>query len=178
MLDLLGHLIDKSLVIADGEAEPRYHLLETHACIRTRAARGDWRVRSAAAASCAQVICELMAKTDANCWNLSPAERRRAVQELEQPARRGRLGDGHHGSTARSRYELLGKCWLAWLHNGLTGEGVQRMLQLWPPPSDLPTIIEADFCPAPARLNEGAGREEHWRSRAARRSVVSTTRRR
>ena len=29
MLDLLGHLIDKSLVIADGEAEPRYRLLET-----------------------------------------------------------------------------------------------------------------------------------------------------
>ena len=28
-LDLLGHLIDKSLVIADGEAEPRYRLLET-----------------------------------------------------------------------------------------------------------------------------------------------------
>ncbi len=29
VLDLLGHLIDKSLVIADGEAEPRYRLLET-----------------------------------------------------------------------------------------------------------------------------------------------------
>ena len=29
VLDLLGHLVDKSLVIADGEAEPRYRLLET-----------------------------------------------------------------------------------------------------------------------------------------------------
>jgi predicted ATPase/DNA-binding winged helix-turn-helix (wHTH) protein len=29
VLDLLGHLIDKSLVIADGDAEPRYRLLET-----------------------------------------------------------------------------------------------------------------------------------------------------
>ena len=29
VLDLLGHLVDKSLVIADGAAEPRYNLLET-----------------------------------------------------------------------------------------------------------------------------------------------------
>ena len=54
------------------------------------------------------------------------------------------------------------------MHNGLTGEGVQRMLQLWPLPPDLPTKIEADFCLALARLNEGAGREEHWQ--AARRA--------
>ena len=36
------------------------------------------------------------------------------------------------------------------------------MLQLWPLPSNLPTRIEADFCLALARLNESAGREEHW----------------
>lgn len=29
VLHMLGHLIDKSLVIVDGEAEPRYRLLET-----------------------------------------------------------------------------------------------------------------------------------------------------
>ncbi|MDQ3189134.1 MAG: helix-turn-helix transcriptional regulator, partial [Pseudomonadota bacterium] len=29
VLDLLGHLVDKSLVVADGGAEPRYRLLET-----------------------------------------------------------------------------------------------------------------------------------------------------
>ena len=54
------------------------------------------------------------------------------------------------------------------MHNGLIGEGVERMLAVWPPASDLPTIVEADFCLALARLNEGAGREEHWQ--AARRA--------
>jgi tetratricopeptide (TPR) repeat protein len=42
------------------------------------------------------------------------------------------------------------------------------MLQLWPPASDLPAATEADFCLALARLNESAGREEHWQ--AARRA--------
>jgi len=38
------------------------------------------------------------------------------------------------------------------------------MLQLWPPASGLPAIVEADFCLALARLNESAGREEHWQA--------------
>jgi tetratricopeptide (TPR) repeat protein len=162
VLDLLGHLIDKSLVIADGEAEPRYHLLETTRAfaLEQLGATGE---SEALLRRHAQVMCELMAKTDANCWNLSPAERRRAVQELGnlRAAVDWAMATTDHNT---SRYELLGKCWLVWLHNGLSGEGVQRMLQLWPLPSDLPTIIEADFCLALARLNEGAGREEHWQA--------------
>jgi predicted ATPase/DNA-binding winged helix-turn-helix (wHTH) protein len=168
VLDLLGHLIDKSLVIADAEGEPRYRVLETTRAfaLEQLGAAGE---SEALLRRHAQVMCELMAKTDANCWNLSPAERRRAVQEL------GNLRAAVDWAMAAAddrtlAYELLGKCWLVWLHNGLTGEGVQRMLQLWPPASDLPIIIEADFCLALARLNEGAGREEHWQ--AARRAEV------
>jgi predicted ATPase len=166
VLDLLGRLIDKSLVIADGEAEPRYRLLETTRAfaLEQLGAAGE---SEALLRRHAQVMCELMAETDANCWNLSPAERRRAVHEL------GNLRAAVDWAMAATddrtlAYELLGKCWLVWLHNGLSGEGVQRMLQLWPLPSDLPTIIEADFCLALARLNESAGREEHWQ--AARRA--------
>ena len=54
------------------------------------------------------------------------------------------------------------------MHNGLTGEGVRRMRQLWPLPPDLPAAIEADFCLALARLHEDAGRDEEWQ--AARRA--------
>jgi predicted ATPase len=168
VLDLLGHLIDKSLVIADAEGEPRYRLLETTRAfaLEQLGAVGE---SEALLRRHAQVMCELMAKTDANCWNLSPAERSHAVQELSNL--RAAVDWAMSAADARTlAYELLGKCWLVWLHNGLTGEGIQRMLQLWPPPSDLPTIIEAEFCLALARLNEGAPREEHWQ--AAQRAEV------
>jgi predicted ATPase/DNA-binding winged helix-turn-helix (wHTH) protein len=166
VLDLLGRLIDKSLVIADGEAEPRYRLLETTRAFALEQL-GAANESEAILRRHAQVMRDLMAATDANCWNLSPSERRRAVHEL------GNLRAAVDWAMAATddrtlAYELLGKCWLVWLHNSLTGEGVQRMLQLWPPASDLPNIIEADFCLALARLNEGAGREEHWQ--AARRA--------
>ena len=63
-------------------------------------------------------------------------------------------------------------CWasagLVWMLNGLTSEGVQRMMQLWPLPPDLPAGVEADFCLGFARLNKDARREEHWE--AARRA--------
>jgi predicted ATPase len=166
VLDLLGHLIDKSLVIADGEPEPRYRLLETTRAFALEQL-GETGESEAILRRHAQVMRELMTATDANCWNLSPTERRRAVHEL------GNLRAAVDWAMAAAddrtlAYELLAKCWLVWLHNGLSGEGVQRMLQLWPPASDLASIIEADFCLALARLNEGAGREEHWQ--AARRA--------
>ncbi len=168
VLDLLGHLIDKSLVIAEGASEPRYRLLETtraFALEQVAAAGESDRVLRRHA----QVMYELMAATDAHCWNLSPAERRRAVQEL------GNLRAALDWSMADTgdrtlAYQLLGTCWLVWLHNSLNDEGVRRMLQALPVPTDLPARVEADFCLALARLNEGAGREEHWQ--AARRAEV------
>ncbi len=166
VLDLLGHLIDKSLVIADDAAEPRYRFLEiTRAfALEQLGVAGESEV---ILRRHADVMRELMAAADANCWNLSPAERRRVVQELGnlRAAVDWAMVAPEHRTLA---YELLGKCWLVWLHNGLGSEGVQRMLQLWPPASDLPAIVEADFCVALARLNDGAGREEHWQ--AARRA--------
>jgi len=166
VLDLLGHLIDKSLVIVDGEPEPRYRLLETTRAfaLEQLGATGE---SDATLRRHALVMRELMAATDANCWNLSPAERRRAVQELGNL--RAAVDWAMAAADGRTlAYELLSKCWLAWLHNGLSGEGVQRMLQLWPPASDLAALVEADFCLALARLNEGARHEEHWQ--AARRA--------
>jgi tetratricopeptide (TPR) repeat protein len=166
VLDLLGHLIDKSLVIADGEPEPRYRLLETTRAfaLEQLGAAGE---SEAILRRHAEVLRELMAATDASCWNLSPVERRRAVQELDNL--RAAVDWAMVAADDRTlAYELLAKCWLVWLHNGLSGEGVQRMLQLWPPASDLATTVEADFCLALARLNEGFAREEHWQ--AARRA--------
>jgi predicted ATPase/DNA-binding winged helix-turn-helix (wHTH) protein len=171
VLDLLGRLIDKSLVIVDGQAEPRYRLLETTRAfaLERLAVAGESEVMLRRHA---QVICELMRAIDANFWNLSPAEHYRhssAVHEL------GNLRAALDWVVASEddralAYELLGRCWPVWMLNGLTGEGVQRMMQLWPPPLNLPMKIEADFCLAFARLNKDAGREEHWE--AARRATA------
>jgi len=169
VLDLLGHLIDKSLVIADGDAEPRYRLLETTRAfaLEQLAASGE---SEAMLRRHAQAICELMTAIDEDFWHLSPAEhskRSSAVHEL------GNLRAAIDWALASEEdrtlaYELLGRCWPVWMLNGLTGEGVERMQQLWPLPPNLPTRIEADFCLAFARLNKDAAREEHWE--AARRT--------
>ena len=171
VLDLLGHLIDKSLVIADGDAEPRYRLLETTRAfaLEQLAATGESETMLRRHA---QVICELMTVIDANFWNLSPAEhskRSSAVHEL------GNLRAAIDWALASEddrtlAYELLGRCWPVWMLNGLTGEGVQRMQELWPLPPNLPMKTEADFCRTFARLNKEAGRDDHWE--AARRSAA------
>jgi predicted ATPase/DNA-binding winged helix-turn-helix (wHTH) protein len=171
VLDLLGHLIDKSLVIADDDAEPRYRLLEVTRAFALEqlgvAGESEAMLRRHA-----QVICELMASIDATWWDLSPEEHRRhsnAAREL------GNLRAAIDWALASEddrtlAYELLGSCWPVWMLNGLTGEGVQRMQELWPLPPNLPTKTEADFCRAFARLNKDAARDDHWE--AARRSVA------
>ena len=163
VLDLLGYLIDKSLVIAEGGTQPRYRLLETTRAfsLEQLAAAGE---SEAMLRRHAEAIRELMTAIDANNWSLPPAEYGKhssAVREL------GNLRAALDWALACANertlvYELLSKCWLAWILNGLTHEGFQRMLQLWPLPSNLPARIEADFCLALARLNESVVREELW----------------
>ena len=168
VLDLLGHLVDKSLVIADAELEPRYRLLETTRAfaLEQLAACGE---SEPMLRRHAKAISELMSTLDSDHWNMPPLEHRRrsgAVQEL------GNLRAAVDWACESDRdlaYEMLGRCWVAWLLNGLPAEGVQRMVALWPPRSGLPPKIEAEFCLAFARLTKDASREEHLE--AARRAV-------
>ena len=84
----------------------------------------------------AEAILDLMTAVDQKCWDLTPAERKRAVVELSNL----RAAVDWATSTSGDRvlaYRLLSKCWLAWMHNGLTGEGVQRMAYLLPLPQIL-----------------------------------------
>lgn len=166
VLDLLGRLIDKSLVIAQGEAEPRYRLLET-----TRAFALEQLARAGESEAMlrrhAQVICELMAAITAKFGALSPTERKRAVLELSN------LRAALDWTTASDdnrmlAYELLGKGWVVWLLTGLEDEAIHRMFQLWPLPQNLPARIEADFCLSFGLLRRCAPREEQWQ--AARRA--------
>jgi len=169
VLDLLGRLIDKSLVIADGGAEPRYRLLEITRAFAleqlARAGESEITLRRHA-----EAICDLMSLVAANVAKvgaLSRTERERAMNELSNL----RVAVEWAIASADNRmlaYELLGKAWVVWRANGLEEEGVQRMLQLWPIPAGLPARIEADFCLSFGSLRKCAPREEHWE--AARRA--------
>jgi predicted ATPase/DNA-binding winged helix-turn-helix (wHTH) protein len=170
VLDLLGHLVDKSLVIADGDAEPRYRLLETTRAfaLEQLAAAGE---SEAMLQRHAQAICALIAVMAAKRWDASPSRRKRFVLEL------GNLRAAVDWTMASAggrtlAYELLSKCWMVWRASGLFDEGIQRMLRLWPLPSNLPATIEADFCAGFAQLGAlwwwGTPRNEHWE--AARRA--------
>ena len=172
VLDLLGRLIDKSLVIAEGEAEPRYRLLET-----TRAFALEQLAHAGESEAIlrrhAQAICALMAVMTAKHWDSSPSRRKRLLLELGNL----RAAVDWTMASAGSRTlacELLSKCWMAWRASGLFDEGIQRMLQLWPLPSNLLATIEADFCAGFAQLGAiwwwgtPRKRNEHWE--AARRA--------
>ena len=160
VLDLLGHLVDKSLVIADGENEPRYRLLETTRAfaLEQLAAAGE---SEALLRRHAEAMRALMSAIDANRWTLSLPERESAVHELGnlRAALDWSLASPDHRSLA---YELLSKSWLVWMLNGLAYEGLQRMLQISPLPANLMPRIEADFFLALAQLDQRGGHDEAW----------------
>ena len=163
VLDLLGRLIDKSLVIAQGDAEPRYRLLET-----TRAFALEQLARAGESEATlrrhAQAIRDLMAMMTskvAQVGALSRTERQRAVLELSnlRAAVEWTTGSADNRMLA---YELLSKAWVVWRANGLEEEAIRRMLQLWPLPADLPTRLEADFCLSLGLLRKCTPLEAHW----------------
>jgi predicted ATPase/DNA-binding winged helix-turn-helix (wHTH) protein len=169
VLDLLGRLIDKSLVIADGDEVPRYHLLET-----TRAFALEQLVHAGESEAMllrhAQAIRDLMTVMSAkiaNAGTLSAPERKRAVLELSnlRAAVEWTIASADNRMLA---YELLSRAWVVWRANGLEEEAIQRMLQLWPLPANLPASVEADFCLSFGLLRKCAPRQEHWE--AARRA--------
>ncbi len=90
VLDLLGHLIDKSLVIADGASEPRYRLLETTRAFALEqlaaAGESDRILRRHA-----RVICELMAATTGRSW-IFGGQTKESAARAQQPAGSTRLG--------------------------------------------------------------------------------------
>ena len=120
-----------------------------------------------------------MATIDANFWNLSPAEHCRhssAVHEL------GNLRAALDWVVASDddralAYELLGRCWPVWMLNGLTGEGVQRMLQLWPPPPNSANQNRGGLLSGLCSAQQRRRPRGTLGGRASRHSAVSETRR-
>ena len=158
VLDILAQLIDKSLVIAEGEDEPRYRLLEpTRAfALEQLAAAGE---SDAVMRRHAEAVCDAMAISDELQWT-EPYERR-----LRRAAEIGNLRAavdwamspaGDRGLAVR----MLGTGWTVWMGNNTTSEGFARMMALWPLPTDLPPRVEAAFCLALASLRTQSWKDE------------------
>ena len=167
VLDLLSQLIDKSLVVAEGEGEPRYRLLEpTRAyALEQLAAAGEsaaWLRRHA------EVMTEAMAAAERVRWTLPYDERLRTnceVGNLRAALDWAMRPEGDR----RLAIRLCGVSWHIWSGNNLSSEGVHRMLALWPLPDDLAPAEEAMFGLALSQMR-GAG--VHPQARQAVRRAV------
>jgi predicted ATPase/DNA-binding winged helix-turn-helix (wHTH) protein len=168
VLDLLSQLIDKSLVVAEGEGEPRYRLLEpTRAyALEQLAAAGEsavWLRRHA------EVMVEAMIAWDRSRWTAPMPERLRGLVELGN-VRAAADWAMRPAGDRRVAIRLLGAAWMQWNGNNLASECLQRMLALWPLPANLPAADEAAFCLGLASLRGGYLQDQVLA--AARRAVV------
>jgi predicted ATPase/DNA-binding winged helix-turn-helix (wHTH) protein len=167
VLDLLSQLIDKSLVLAEGEGEPRYRLLEPSRAyaLEQLAAAGEsaaWLRRHA------QVMVEAMTERHLRRWIAPMTERIRGLAELGNVRAAADWAMRPEGDR-RLAIRLLGVAWSQWIGNNLWTECLARMTPLWPLPGDLPTTEEAAFYLGFASVR-GAGRRDDV-LQAARRAV-------
>ena len=143
VLDLLGHLVDKSLVVADGGEAPRYRLLET-----TRA----FALEQLAAASetpqllrrHADAMLAFVQHVEAGHWRWSEEEQKRHNAEMDN------LRAAINWAAAAADHRALACALFAnsrrlWLNYELMNEGIDCGLRLLPLPEGLEVEVEARF---------------------------------
>jgi predicted ATPase len=167
VLDLLSQLIDKSLVLAEGEGEPRYRLLEpTRAyALEQLGAAGE---SAALLRRHAETMAVAMTAYDAGRWTRPSSERLRDLVELGNVRAALDWAMRPEGDR-RLAIRLCAAGWFMWGGNNQWAEALARLLALWPLPPDLPPSDEAQFCLALASIRGGALRDEVLQ--AARRAV-------
>jgi predicted ATPase/DNA-binding winged helix-turn-helix (wHTH) protein len=167
VLDLLAQLIDKSLVIAEGEGEPRYRLLESTRAfaLEQLAAAGE---SDAMLRRHAEALIDFLAAEDQARWTAPFAARLRQLAELGNLRAAVDWAMSPAGDAGLA-IRLLGHGWFVWIGNNVPAEGFERMMRLWPLPADLPPAIEAAFCLAVANAHGFWARDE--KLQAARRAA-------
>ena len=158
VLDLLGHLVDKSLVVADSGDAPRYRLLET-----TRAFALE---QLAAAGETPQLLrrhadamLEFARHVEAGHWRWSEEAQRRHNAELDNM----RAAIDWAAAAAGTRglaCALFANSRRLWLNHELMNEGIDCGKRLLPLPSDLDVEVEAQFNLALAHLGYQGGPQE------------------
>ena len=146
VLDLLGHLIDKSLIVVDGDEVPRYRMLETMRAfsLEQLATSGE---TSALLRRHAEALLEILLPqfNQRYLWgSTTEAEWIHHGDELDNL--RAALAWAASPTGDRTLACALVGCSLRvwWIHD-LIKEGIDHALRLLPVPDNLPIEIEASF---------------------------------
>ena len=165
VLDLLGHLVDKSLVVADGGEAPRYRLLET-----TRAFALE---QLAAAGETPQLLrrhadamLEFVQHVEAGYWRWNSEDQKRQDAELDN------LRAAINWAAAAADHRALACALFAnsrrlWLNYELMNEGIDCGMRLLPLPEGLEVEVEARF-----NLTLATPRLPGWSTRVLRRRLA------
>ena len=158
VLDLLGHLVDKSLVIADGDDQPRYRLLETVRVLALEklAEAGE---TSALLRRHAEALLALLRPCDDDRWNMRIGDQIRLGAEIDNLRTALDWAESAAGDRTLG-WALLGSSGGIWLVHSLTAEGIRRALRLLPLPAGVAPEIEARLNLLPGMLGYAGARRE------------------
>jgi predicted ATPase/DNA-binding winged helix-turn-helix (wHTH) protein len=143
VLDLLGHLVDKSLVVVDSAEVPRYRLLETTRAfaLEQLAAAGE---TAALLRRHAQALADYLEPQLTQYWTQSSADVVRGEVEFDNLRAALDWADSPGGDKALACV-LMGVSGRLWRHSGQLLEGIERCRRLLPLPADLPLRAQARF---------------------------------
>ena len=126
VLDLLGHLVDKSLVVADGDELPRYRLLETVRvfALEKLAAAGE---TPRLLRRHAEALLAFLVPLDDARWTIKTADQVRLGAELDNLRAALAWAESAAGDRALA-CALMGSSGGIWIVHALLNEGIQRAL--------------------------------------------------
>ena len=162
VLDLLGHLVDRSLVIADGGEAPRYRLLETMRAfaLEKLAAAGETPVLLKRHA---EALLAFLLPLHERGWKMSAADQMRAGAELDNL--RAALAWAESAAGDREfACALIGCSSSVWIAHVQLNEGIERALAMLPLPESVDLEIEARFNLFLASVGHSLPRRECFRA--------------
>ncbi len=156
VLDLLGHLIDKSIVIAEGDATPRYRLLETTRAfaLEQLAAAGE---TSILLRRHAEALLGFLRRVDDQRWTW-PGEQKNCGAELDNL--RAALDWAESTSDHALACELFANSRAVWWNREMMNEGIERGRRLLPLPDQSAAEVDARFNLTLGILGYPGGRRE------------------
>ena len=157
LLDLLGHLIDKSIVVAEGDEVPRYRLLETTRAfaLEQLAAAGE---TSVLLRRHAEALLEFLRRVDDQRWVWPPEEQTYYGAELDNL--RAALDWAESTPDHALACELFANSRAVWWNREMMNEGIERGRRLLPLPDQSPTEVDARFNLTLGILGYPGGRRE------------------
>ncbi|MDQ2734855.1 MAG: helix-turn-helix transcriptional regulator, partial [Pseudomonadota bacterium] len=162
VLEHLGALVDKSLVLAEGEMLPRYRLLETTRLFALEKLADSNETATATLQHAEAITTLLVAAFDAPAkrWRTTPADWAAGVAELDN-TRVALDWAGRQSQDTPLRLELAAASFFAFTSAGLFGEGFGRILAIGSSAhAEVDADVRARFLLAQARIGTQMARTE------------------